>query len=168
MADSTVWEEGGWGRRAEAADDVLPRETAKFAPLGSDAQCGPGDGRPKDLLVRAGTSFGDRYKDSDAQACKWRLCEWPVLPRRRCSTRLPRCSPAASFARLARRLFRGQCGMHDLLCVIIRGPPLGRCDDLQLPAVTGAAGAGCHDLRLATLNTRSHILYRCPTTCSSM
>jgi len=32
LADSTVWEEGGWGRGAESADDVLPRETAKFAP----------------------------------------------------------------------------------------------------------------------------------------
>ncbi|EUC45803.1 hypothetical protein COCMIDRAFT_36507 [Bipolaris oryzae ATCC 44560] len=65
----TATRKGGWGKRAESADDVLPSESAKFTALGSDAQrrtwgrWREDRGWRHDLLDRADTSFGDRYKD---------------------------------------------------------------------------------------------------------
>ena len=81
---------GGWGKRAESADDVLPSESAKFTALGSDAQRRSwgreSRGWRHDLLDRADTSFGDRYKDGGPHGCNalYQAADWL---RRHCTPR---------------------------------------------------------------------------------
>lgn len=95
---------GGWGKRAKSADDVLPSEPAKFTALGSDAQRRSwgreGRGWRHDLLDRADTSFGDRYKDGGR----------PWLS----TAATPSARPQIGCDAIARPR---KAGINDLLCV---------------------------------------------------